>query len=653
MDTVIDSKAICKMVRQMKGEYNVFVDLCDPSACQNLYKKAKTSGSSKIVVLACNNLQKKITQECTFESMPVYVYNVFDYVQYSNSDRELATKLILNCLPGFLNWVAEAEKEEKMVIPVDRSLAIIGESKESKVCCSILLKMNYKILRIIPAMNKIEQYIGSERINYKYKKLLALNGEVGKYLITFQLPDMSTIDFQISAIALADDYFIKKQTLPYKFTENESMSISVFTKLIKKVREIENLRRRCANGQNIIFVFSANRSRNPTLFSSNVFKLLLKLRAFDIPVVFIFSNMNVTEFGSEELYYQARKSGVRFIRFKDKLSFEKGKDGLLYTVCGDEDASLYEKLPWKIKTAMLVMEDSLEPSGVTESWGDLLKIPKGPDGFRMSDNIYYNSTLSNQRGIYVFGGSRKQMSAMEQIEQGEAAVAEINSLLGSERLEFYTNRIKYHKDKCSFCLTCLRNCPHNAIRLDGNNLIFSLITCTACGICYSGCPSNAISRLNYDRASFRRLIGSGYRYKTNYINQDLKSRIIVFLCQNSAAEAIASFGNSAYESRLPPNIHLVKLPCAAYLTSINILDVFNEGFSGILSFACHRDNCYYLKCNIFAEARIERMKNLMSSININKESLKIEFIAAHMGKQARDLIIDFAKSVEKIILEEM
>lgn len=75
-----------------------------------------------------------------------------------------------------------------------------------------------------------------------------------------------------------------------------------------------------------------------------------------------------------------------------------------------------------------------------------------------------------------------------------------NHIIGlfGQRLWFYGKTNKYYKklkidyDKCSGCGNCIRNCPMNNLKFDGNKVIPG-DRCTMCYRCANSCPKKAIT----------------------------------------------------------------------------------------------------------------------------------------------------------------
>lgn len=51
---------------------------------------------------------------------------------------------------------------------------------------------------------------------------------------------------------------------------------------------------------------------------------------------------------------------------------------------------------------------------------------------------------------------------------------------------------KINKGKCMRCGACVAVCPHAALELTENGIIFDSEKCASCGICEKVCPVKAI-----------------------------------------------------------------------------------------------------------------------------------------------------------------
>ena len=80
-----------------------------------------------------------------------------------------------------------------------------------------------------------------------------------------------------------------------------------------------------------------------------------------------------------------------------------------------------------------------------------------------------------------------------------AAALEVRKLLSPGKLEVELSTAVVDEEKCAICLTCIRTCPHGAMRVDPEKNIAENLpqSCQRCGICVGVCPARAISLPEY------------------------------------------------------------------------------------------------------------------------------------------------------------
>ncbi len=52
---------------------------------------------------------------------------------------------------------------------------------------------------------------------------------------------------------------------------------------------------------------------------------------------------------------------------------------------------------------------------------------------------------------------------------------------------------------CTFCNTCIFECPVGAIAMTNQGAEIDETRCTGCGVCYDNCASQAIERVETDK----------------------------------------------------------------------------------------------------------------------------------------------------------
>jgi NADPH-dependent glutamate synthase beta subunit-like oxidoreductase/ferredoxin len=128
------------------------------------------------------------------------------------------------------------------------------------------------------------------------------------------------------------------------------------------------------------------------------------------------------------------------------------------------------------------------------------------------------------------------------------------------------------EDKCAACLTCLRVCPLDAIRI-GEVMSADPARCQACGLCASVCPGGAIE-LSYwpspGRAEGRAPVRAA----------DADASAVALVCEYRQDGDLAG-------------AQVRRVPCLARLKPIDLLDLCRQGYRRISLVACEQGDCKY------------------------------------------------------------
>ena len=115
--------------------------------------------------------------------------------------------------------------------------------------------------------------------------------------------------------------------------------------------------------------------------------------------------------------------------------------------------------------------------------------------------------------------------------------------------------------KCAFCYTCYRICPHGALEPDTCAAAMKVIgpLCDGCGMCAAVCPANAIEM----RATEENAVNEEFADK-NY-----GAQMTAFCCENSAAIAADTVLRGM-------DVRIVRIPCGGNLKASQIADALKE-----------------------------------------------------------------------------
>ena len=206
--------------------------------------------------------------------------------------------------------------------------------------------------------------------------------------------------------------------------------------------------------------------------------------------------------GQEELYEQAAKNKVVFLRFEADGSPEvirsndhgdfplrvKVKDVLTF---GEEV---------EVPVDLVVLATGMEPNNVSELV-DMMKLPVGPDRFLLEVHPKLRPVELPVGGILLAGTCQAPMDVGEACSAAAAAAVKAAALLGRGYVELDPFVAEVDLEKCRGTGACVEACLNEGalnlveMEVDGEKVQRVQVTsalCLGCGACVAVCPENAI-----------------------------------------------------------------------------------------------------------------------------------------------------------------
>jgi heterodisulfide reductase subunit A2 len=194
----------------------------------------------------------------------------------------------------------------------------------------------------------------------------------------------------------------------------------------------------------------------------------------------------------EELFTEARKKGVVFIRFdlENKPVVTKEGNELVVQV---EDHIL--KQPVQISTDYLVLASAILPNENKELV-DLYKCGLTGAGFLQEAHAKLRPVDMNVDGMFLAGLAHYPKPLDETIAQAQAAVSRAGGILSKAVMKLDSIK-SYVTANCDGCALCVDTCPYQAINLidyvadDGQSkrkIETKNALCKGCGVCEATCP---------------------------------------------------------------------------------------------------------------------------------------------------------------------
>ena len=106
-------------------------------------------------------------------------------------------------------------------------------------------------------------------------------------------------------------------------------------------------------------------------------------------------------------------------------------------------------------------------------------------------------------------------------------------------------------------------------------------------------------------------------------------RIVALCCQYCAYAAADLAGN--LRMQYPAEVRVVLIPCTGKLDVLLVLGALEEGADGIMAVGCLEGDCHFLEGNLNAKRRVGRIKELLSSIGLEPDRVRMFNLSAAMA----------------------
>ncbi|MBN1310305.1 MAG: CoB--CoM heterodisulfide reductase iron-sulfur subunit A family protein [Anaerolineae bacterium] len=206
--------------------------------------------------------------------------------------------------------------------------------------------------------------------------------------------------------------------------------------------------------------------------------------------------------GHEDIYTEASKNGVRFLRFH-------GDERPEVTAAPPDDTSpllvrVKDYLTWgkelEVPADLVVLATGMMPNPVSDIV-KLLKITEGNDRFLLEVHPKLQPVETAVPGVILAGTAQGPMNIQETCSAASAAAAKVGVLLGQGQVSLEPFVARVNHDLCDGSGQCVAVCAYeDAIALepvlvDGKTVqkaVVSPANCVGCGVCVSVCPNHAI-----------------------------------------------------------------------------------------------------------------------------------------------------------------
>jgi heterodisulfide reductase subunit A-like polyferredoxin len=220
--------------------------------------------------------------------------------------------------------------------------------------------------------------------------------------------------------------------------------------------------------------------------------LALALQDRDRVQVYLFCrDVRVAALPLEALYDRAREAGVAIVKFSGVPRVQPGGKGVSLTL---QDAVLAQAVSLHCDLLGVSPGGLAARAAVYRALAALTGVSTDGLGRLQDNNVHLLPEKTNRPGIFAIGACRGEDYLPQGIREARGAALAAHELLAPGSLEVELSHPVVDADKCALCLTCVRSCPFQAMRVNaGKGAAESLPeVCQRCGTCAGECPAKAI-----------------------------------------------------------------------------------------------------------------------------------------------------------------
>ena len=352
----------------------------------------------------------------------------------------------------------------------------------------------------------------------------------------------------------------------------------------------------------------------------------LRLRRLGKRVRVLYRDMRTFSRDAEELYEQAAREGVQFVRYPN-LPPEKAiklEDGAVRV----RDDLLGEDV--RIPTDLLVLATGLEPP--EENVSHQLKVSHSEDGFLLEKHPKLGPAEAGSPGIFLAGAAQGPKDVRESLAQGLATAAKAAALLAKDHIEKEPITAQLDLEKCIFCGRCVPVCPFGAVELLGpikeGPLRIIEAACQGCGGCAAECNYDAITMPYFTKDQILAQIDAALAERP-------QEKVLVFACNWCSYAGADQAG--VEKIQYPSSARIIRAMCSARIEEEFVARAFDLGAGAVLVTGCrlteNGSDCHYINANTHTLKRFEFWRRKFERKGIALERLQLQWISAAEGRE--------------------
>ncbi len=368
----------------------------------------------------------------------------------------------------------------------------------------------------------------------------------------------------------------------------------------------------------------------------------LKLRREGKNVTVIVKDVRTYSRHAEELYREASREGVKFIRVEQDRPMEEQMtiaDGQIIV----NDVLTGQRL--SIKTDTVILATAIDP--IEElSAAQQLRVSKDSEGFFLELHPKLGPVEAITPGVFLAGVAQGPKDVKESMAQALAAASKAAALLARPYLEKEPFIPVIDTTRCTKCMRCASVCPYGAIKGELRNWIEVIPgLCQGCGACVAECNvEGAITMPGFTDEQILAQIDAA-------LAEEPEKKVIVFAC-NWCSYAGADLAG-ILKIQYPPSNRVIRTMCSARVSQKMVFRAFQKGAAAVLVTGCWPQDCHYNYANMNTKKRYERWVRMLEARGIRKERLQLHWISAAEAKRFAEKMHEAHELIQRISIDEI
>ncbi|UCH90090.1 MAG: hydrogenase iron-sulfur subunit [Thermoplasmata archaeon] len=127
---------------------------------------------------------------------------------------------------------------------------------------------------------------------------------------------------------------------------------------------------------------------------------------------------------------------------------------------------------------------------------------------------------------------------------------------------------------------------------------------------------------------------------------DFEPKILAFCCNWCSYAGADLAGVSRFQYN--PHARIIRVMCSGRIDLGLILNAFDKGADGVLVSGCHPGDCHYITGNEKAQVTMELAGELIQTLGLEPERLKLQWISAAEGQKFAESIDEFVETIKNL-----